>query len=163
MVRQPAGWRLFSLGLLVINVPALVRQWEQAEIGANERTAVADLIAIEQAVKTYHEAFGRWPEMLAQLGPAPPNQVSPEHAQLLSARLSSGVADGYRFRYRIVTGPGGVLQGFELGAVPETYGETGRRSFFLDAEGKLHAADKEGAPATGEDPIYQPPTPSGSQ
>lgn len=163
MVRQPSGWRLFSLGLLVMNVPALVQQWEQAELEANERTAVADLITIENAVAAYHHAFGRWPEMLAQLGPAPPNQVSPQRAQILSARLASGVADGYRFRYRIVTGPGGVIQGFELGAVPETYGKTGRRSFFVDTHGKLHAADKEGAPATAEDPIFHPPSSSGAQ
>ncbi len=81
MVRQPGGWHLFSLGLLVINVPALVKQWEEAELEANERATVADLVFIEQAIKSYHESFGRWPEALEQLGPAPPNEVSPERAQ----------------------------------------------------------------------------------
>jgi hypothetical protein len=162
VVLQPGGWRLFSLGLLVINVPALVQQWEEAALAANERTAVADLVFIEQAIKSYHESFGRWPDSLEQLGPAPPNEVSPERAQLLSERLASGATDGYRFRYRVVTGTNGQIEGFELGAVPETYGKTGRRSFFLDAQGKLHAADKEGAPATDDDPIFSsPPESSG--
>jgi hypothetical protein len=156
MVRQPDGWRLFSLGLLVINVPALVEQWEEAELEANERAAVADLVFIEQAIKSYHESFGRWPDALEQLGPAPPNEVSPERAQLLSTRLASGTTDGYRFRYRIVTGTNGLIEGFELGAVPDTYNKTGRRSFFLDSKGQLHAADKEGAPATADDPIFTP-------
>ncbi|MDE3136225.1 MAG: hypothetical protein KGL59_06605 [Acidobacteriota bacterium] len=161
MVRQPGGWRLFSLGLLVINVPALVEQWEEAALQANERTAIADLVFIEQAIKSYHESFGRWPDSLEQLGPAPPNDVSPERAQLLSDRLASGTTDGYRFRYLVVTGTNGQIEGFELGAVPETYGKTGRRSFFLDAQGKLHAADKDGAPATDDDPLYTPqPEPS---
>jgi hypothetical protein len=163
MVRQPSGWRLFSLGLLVINVPALVEQWKAAELGANERAAIADLVFIEQAIKTYHESFGRWPDALEQLGPAPPNEVSPERAQLLSDRLASGTTDGYRFRYRVVTGTNGQIEGFELGAVPETYGATGRRSFFLDAQGKLHAADKEGAPATADDPIFTPQPESSSE
>jgi hypothetical protein len=163
MVRQPGGWRLFSLGLLVVNVPALVRQWEEAELAANEHTAIADLVVIEQGIKAYHEAFGRWPEMLEQLGPAPPNEVSPERAQILPARLASGTADGYRFRYRIVTGTKGEVEGFELGAVPEHYGTTGRRSFFRDAKGQLHAADKEGAPATADDPIFRPGSDSSSQ
>ena len=156
MVRQPDGWRLFSLGLLVINVPALVKQWEEAELAANERAAVVDLVVIEQGVKSYQEAFGRWPERIEQLGPAPPNEVSPEQAQILPARLASGTADGYRFRYRIVTGTNGEIEGFELGAVPDQYGTTGRRSFFLDMKGQLHAADKEGAPATADDPIFTP-------
>jgi len=163
MVRQPGGWRLFSLGLLVINVPALVKQWEEAELEANERATVADLVFIEQAIKSYHESFGRWPEALEQLGPAPPNEVSPERAQILSARLASGTTDGYRFRYRIVTGTNGEIEGFELGAVPETYGTTGRRSFLLDIKGQLHAADKEGAPATVDDPIFTPRPESSSQ
>lgn len=163
LVHQPGGWRLYSLGLLVINVPALVKQWEAAELAANENAAIGDLLTIEQGVKTYHEAFGRWPQMLKELGPAPPNEVSPEHAQILSAGLASGTTDGYRFRYRLVSNDKGVIEGFELGAVPETYGKTGRRSFFLGMKGKLHAADKQGAPATGDDPIIQPPSESPSQ
>jgi hypothetical protein len=164
LVHQPQGWRLYSLGLLVINVPALVRQWEEAEIRANEQAAVVDLVSIEQAIKAYHNAFGAWPNSIKQLGPAPPNQVSPEHAQLLPERLASGTADGYRFRYRVVTGTGGAIEGFELGAVPEQYDKTGHQSFFLDKDGKLHAADKQGAPATDTDPIFRPPPePSSSQ
>jgi hypothetical protein len=163
MVRQPGGWRMYSLGLLVINVPALVQQWEEAEMAANEHTAIADLVVIEQAVKTYHNAFGRWPQMLAQLGPAPPNEVSPERAQILPARLASGAADGYKFRYRLVTGTNGEIEGFELGAVPERYGKTGRRSFFLDTKGQLHAADNAGAPATDSDPLFRPQSESSSQ
>lgn len=162
MVRQPAGWRLYSLGLLVINVPALIRQWEQAELEANEQTAVADLVVLEQAIQTYRRAFEQWPNSLAQLGPAPPNEVSPDHAQLVPARLASGETDGYRFRFHLITSPKGDIVGFDLGAVPQEYGKSGRRSFFLDSEGKLHAADKEGAPATSEDPVIGPPPSSSS-
>lgn len=158
LVRQPGGWRLFSLDLLVINVPALIKQWEAAQIQANEQVAIVDLFAIAQAIKSYHSTFGEWPNTLGQLGPAPPNEVSPEHAQLLPKEVASGTADGYRFRYRVVPGPHGQIQGFELGAVPEEYGKTGRRSFFLGQQGKLHAADKQGAPATAVDPVIPPPT-----
>jgi hypothetical protein len=163
LVHQPGGWCLFSLGLLVINVPTLVRQWEQAEMRANEQATMADLVTIGQAVKSYHNAFGKWPDSIGQLGPAPPNDVSPEHAQLLSQQLASGAADGYRFRYLVVTDDKGVIQGFELGAVPEQYDKTGLRSFFLDKDGKLHAADKQGAPATDADPVLAPPAEPSSQ
>jgi hypothetical protein len=157
LVHQPDGWRLYSLGLLVINVPALIRQWERAELQANEQTAIADLVVLEQAIKTYRQAFEQWPNSLAQLGPAPPHEVSPDHAQLVPERLASGETDGYRFRFHLITGPKGDILGFDLGAVPQQYGRSGRRSFFLDSEGKLHAADKQGAPATAEDPVIGPP------
>ena len=160
LVHQPDGWRLFSLGLLVINVPTLVRQWEDAAMQANQQAAMSDLQQIAQAIKSYQSTFGKWPDTIEQLGPAQPNQVSPEHAQLLSKKLASGVADGYRFRFRLVTGTNGQIQGFQLGAVPEQYGKTGRESYFLDEQGNLHAADLRGAPATGSDPIVKPPSQS---
>ncbi|MFZ0785093.1 MAG: hypothetical protein WAM67_04850, partial [Candidatus Acidiferrales bacterium] len=42
---------------------------------------------------------------------------------------------------------------FELAATPESYGKSGRRSFLLDADGKLHGADKNGQMATADDAI----------
>lgn len=162
LVRQPDGWHLFSLGLLVFNVPALVRQWQQAELQANEQAAMLDLISMKNAIEDYNNAFGKYPDTLQQLGPAPANGVSPEHAQILSARLASGTADGYRFRYSIVTGTGAVIKGFVLGAVPVEYGKTGRRSFYVGINGKLHAADNHGAPASAADPVITPPSESPS-
>lgn len=162
LVHQPGGWRLFSLGLLVINVPTLVRQWDDAAMQANQQAAISDLQQIAHAIKSYQSTFGKWPDTIGQLGPAEPQQVSPEHAQLVSKKLSSGVADGYRFRFRLVPGTNGKIQGFQLGAVPEEYGKTGRQSYFLDEQGKLHAADLRGAPATGTDPLVKPPSQSPS-
>lgn len=160
MVRQPSGWRLYSLGILVLDIPDLIQEWQVAEMQANEQETMNDLFVLYEAIKTYHDGFEQWPDQLGQLGPAPPNEVSPDHAQLVSAALASGTADGYRFRYTLVTGSKGQIQGFVLGAVPEKYGETGHRSFYLDAEGKLHGADHQGAPATAQDPVLNPPTSS---
>jgi len=41
----------------------------------------------------------------------------------------------------------------EIAASPEQYGKTGRRSFCMDARGKIHGADKQGRVATFEDPL----------
>ena len=160
LVHQPDGWRLFSLGLLVINVPTLVRQWEDAAMKANQQATVSDLLDSAQAIKSFHSTFSQWPDTLEQLGPAAPSQVSPQHAQLLSKELASGTTDGYRFRLRLVTGTDGKVVGFQLGAVPEQYGKTGRESYFVDEQGQLHAADLRGAPATGSDPIVKLPSQS---
>jgi hypothetical protein len=41
---------------------------------------------------------------------------------------------------------------FEATATPKTYGKTGRRSFFIDESGTVHAADRKGQPADSSDP-----------
>ena len=109
--------------------------------------------ATYEAIQTYHRAFGRLPESLAELGPAPKDQISPEQASLISAELAKGTQGGYEFRYRIVPDISGNDTQFELAATPKPYGTNGHRSFFLDASGKVHADDKRGSVATADDPL----------
>src|SRR6202041_126466 len=71
MVREGGSWRLLSLGLVLFDVPQLATQ---------EDTAIADLRALAEAIQTYRRAFGKLPESLEQLGPAPKDQISPDQA-----------------------------------------------------------------------------------
>jgi hypothetical protein len=41
---------------------------------------------------------------------------------------------------------------YELAATPLRYGRTGRRSFFRDSNGGLHAADRQGGVGSESDP-----------
>jgi len=150
MIRESGSWRLISLGLLVIDIPQLSRQWAANDLGAREDDALTNLRQIADAVHDYRKAWGKLPESLAQLGPAPKDQVSPEQASLVNEHLAEGSALGYEFRYRVV-GPAEGEASFEVTAQPEAYGKTGKRSFLLDAEGKIHAADRRGELATIED------------
>jgi hypothetical protein len=59
---------------------------------------------------------------------------------------SQGKLTGYRFAVRVKPG------GFEATAVPETFGVTGRRSFYVDESSVMRAADKGGLPASASDP-----------
>jgi hypothetical protein len=151
LVREGGGWRLISLGLVMLDIPQLSQQWAASAVQSHEDTAVANVRAIADAVHTYKEAWGKMPESLAQLGPAPKNQISPDQASLVSQQLASGSADGYKFRYRIVGNGEDNPESFEISAVPEDYGKTGARSFLLDSDGKIHAADHKGNVATAED------------
>lgn len=153
LVREGGDWKLLSVGLLLLDLPQLALQWEQADLEARENEAIAALRKIADALSTYQRAFGKLPESLAQLGPAQKGGISPEAAGLLDASLAAGSKGGYLFRYAIVppsTAAG--QQGFALAATPTEYGKTGRRSFFLDSSGTLRGADKRGAVATIEDP-----------
>jgi hypothetical protein len=153
MVREGNSWRLLSLGLVLFDVPQLAKQWAVADLQTREDTAIADLRALAEAIQTYRRAFGKLPESLAQLGPAPKDQISPEQAALVPADMAAGKHDGYLFRYRISPDPNGNDNDFELAATPEAYGKLGKRSFFLDTAGKVHGDDKRGKVAAVDDPL----------
>jgi|HubBroStandDraft_6_1064221.scaffolds.fasta_scaffold68403_4 hypothetical protein len=153
LVRQSGGWRLLSLGLVLFDVPQLSKEWAQQDLATHEEATVETLRSLAEAIQTYHNAFGKLPESLAQLGPAPKDQISPEQASLVPAGLAAGKQDGYLYRYRIAPDANGNDKNFELAATPESYGKIGKRSFFMDTDGKVHADDKHGAVATYEDPL----------
>jgi hypothetical protein len=152
LVRESGGWRLLSLGLVLLDIPQLAKQWAEADLRASEDTVMDALRTLAGAIQTYNRAFGKLPESLAELGPAPKDQISPEQASLVSAELASGQQNGYQFRYRIVPDPSGNDTKFELAATPEKSSQS-RRSFFLDATGKIHGAAKHGAVSTSDDPV----------
>jgi hypothetical protein len=153
MVREGGGWRILSIGLVVFDIRQLAARWAEDETQSREVDAIHAVLDLQTAIGTYQRAFDQFPESLQQLGPAPKNQVSPEQANLIPAQLASGSLNGYQFRYRIVDDTDGKPSGYEISAAPEAYGKNGRRSFFLDAAGKLHGGDKRGDFATADDPV----------
>lgn len=162
-VREGGNWKLISMGLIMLDVPAMAKQWEQADLDASEDAAIADLRTLAAALDTYRRAYGKLPDTLAHLGPAPPNGVSPEAASLVDADLAAGNKDGYTIRYTIKPGAGDLseeeatkAETFSLASTPKEYGKAGRRSFFLDSTGILRGADKQGGVATSTDPRIGP-------
>lgn len=164
LVREGGSWKVLSVGLILLDIPSMAKQWEQADLDAQEDDAIANLRALATALDTYRRAYGELPEMLKSLGPAAPSGVSPETAGLVDAGLAAGSKDGYTIRYAIVPASGNPpeedaikAETFVLSASPNEYGRTGRRSFFLDSTGVLRGADKQGGVATSTDPQIGPP------
>jgi len=153
LVLERGEWRLLSLGLVLLDIPQLSRQWAEGELAARENSSIAAVRELAEAIETYRRVYGKLPDSLAQLGPAPKNEISPEQASLVNEHLAAGNDGVYQFRYRIVPGAQEDTLAFELEAMPAAYGKTARRSLFLDATGQLHAADKGGAAATADDPV----------
>lgn len=131
--------RLFFAGLIAVVTVACNSQRPQEQsvmvTAANETAAMARLRAIVSAERLYQVDSGGDYGTLDQL---------------IQKRFvndpSGGKLTGYRFEVQTKAG------GFQVTAVPEKFGVTGTRSFYVDETNVVHAADKKGAPATASDP-----------
>jgi len=152
-VREDGEWKLLSLGLLLLDLPSLETEWDRAEIQPNELSAVESLKKIAEAIEAYRKTYTRLPESLANLGPPLHGAANGQAAGLVDSDLTTGMKNGYAFRYVIVGSSAlGAQAKFELAATPLNYGRTGLRSFFRDAGGALHGADRQGAIGNEMDP-----------
>jgi hypothetical protein len=172
MVREDGQWRLLSLGLLLLDLPALEVEWDSAESDANESNALDNLKKLAEAVEAYRRTYSSLPESLTSLGPAPPiapprTGVTPKSAAavpaathdaagLVDTDLASGNKDGYIFRI-VIAGAStlGAPAKYELAATPSAYGRTGKKSFFRDSDGIFHAGDHQGAVGSRSDPAIK--------
>jgi hypothetical protein len=152
-VREDGEWKLLSLGLLLLDLPALEIEWDAAEMDSTEGSAMEALKEIEEAVEAYRRKYSRLPDSLASLGPPLHGSATADAAGLIDSDLATGMKNGYSLRYVIVGASTlGAPAKYELSATPLHYGRTGQRSFFRDSNGGLHGADRKGAVGSDADP-----------
>ena len=153
LVREDGEWKLLSLGLLLLDLPALEVEWDVAEMETTERNAIEALNQVAKAIEAYRNKYSRLPESLANLGQPLHGAANGEAAGLLDSDLANGIKNGYAIRY-VIAGAStlGAPAKYEVAATPQQYGRTGRRSFFRDSNGGLHAADRRGAVGSETDP-----------
>ena len=153
LVREDGEWKLLSLGLLLLDLPALEVEWDTAEMESTEKGAIESLKRVSAAVEIYRNKYLHVPESLANLGPPLHGAANGEAAGLVDSDLANGMKNGYAIRYVIVGASAlGAPAKYELAATPLQYGRTGRRSFFRDSNAALHAADRRGAVGSEADP-----------
>jgi len=156
MVREDGEWKLLSLGVLLLDIPALEVEWDAAEIESTEEGAIDALKKIAAAVEAYRNKYSRLPDSLANLAPPLRGAPNADAAAMLEADLAAGTKNGYTLRYVIVGASTlGAPAKYELSATPLQYGRTGQRSFFRDANGVLHGADHKGAVGGPSDPAVE--------
>jgi hypothetical protein len=153
LVRENGEWKLLSLGVLLLDLPALELEWDAAEMENNERSAIDSLKKIVDAIESYRHTYTRLPQSLANLGPPLHGAATGEAAGLVDSELATEMKGGYSFRYVIVGGSSaGSEAKFEVAAKPSSYGRTGLRSFLRDSNGVFHGADHQGAVGSILDP-----------
>ena len=112
-------------------------------IGCNEVVAIQGLRTLAGAEYTYAATHGNGTYgSLAQLGAV----------GLITPSLTTGQLLGYSLTVTTTLGTPTTPPTFRISAVPQTYGTTGIRSFFVGTDGVIRGADHHGAPADENDP-----------
>ena len=153
LVRENGEWKILSLGLVLLDLPSLELEWDSAEADKNEQAAIESLKDLADAVEAYRRKYTRLPATLSSLGPPLHGEANAEADGLVDSEMSTGMKNGYSFRYVIVGASGlGAPAKYELAATPLVYGRTGRRSFFRDESGTPRGGDRKGAVGSASDP-----------
>src|SRR5579863_4282425 len=153
LVREHGEWKLISVGLVLLDLPSLAVEWDAAQIGETEKTAIESLKTIADAVEKYRRTYTRLPESLANLASPAKGAPTTEAAGLLDPDLAAGSRSGYNFRYVLASNSTlGAPAKYALAATPQVYGRTGKRSFLTEGDGVIHGADRQGGVGTVSDP-----------
>lgn len=137
VITSAAAVLLCAIIIPAIAIPNLLA----SRRAANEGSAMSAMRTIHGAEMTYAATTGRGRygtlQELAQ-------------ASLIDSSLASGQKTGYRFRITVTDSD------FSATAVPESYGSTGNRSFYVSSSGVLRAANKHGLEAGESDEAFDP-------
>jgi type IV pilus assembly protein PilA len=117
---------LIVIAIIVILISAAAPKFSQILMNAKETAAMRHIATIHTAQAQYSSQFGKYATSLAELGPPTSGTAGPAGSDLIPDDLAKGVKGGYKFTLE------GTPTGYKVTAVPEAYGNTGRRTFFSD-------------------------------
>ena len=135
--------------IAAIAMPNLLR----SIMAANEASAVQSLRTMISTSTLYDSTYGTYPQMLTYLGPSGNQLPWVEAADLIDARLATGVKSGYNFTWTPgPTDPSGHIVSFSVVAQPTYLNVTGQRTFYTDSTGVIRS-ESSGIATSSSSPI----------
>lgn len=117
---------LIVIAIILIIAAIAAPKLNVARMQAQEMAAVRTLTTIHVGETSYFSQFGKFAESLQQLGPPAGGAAGPAAADLIPGDLATGQKSGYVFTLTA------SKEGYAISAVPQIFGQTGRRTFFSD-------------------------------
>src|SRR6185437_13480058 len=117
---------LIVISIILIIAAIAVPKMNRTLMLAREQAAIRQIGTIHQGETQYYSEFGKYAQNLAQLGPPASGAPGPNAADIIPSSLANGKNSGYVFTLV------GTPTGYNVTAVPETFGGTGSRTFYSD-------------------------------
>jgi prepilin-type N-terminal cleavage/methylation domain-containing protein len=117
---------LIVIAIILIIAAIAAPKLNVARMQAQEMAAVRTLTTIHVGETSYFSQFGKFAESLQQLGPPAGGAEGPAAANLIPGDLATGQKSGYVFTLTA------TKEGYSISAVPQIFGQTGRRTFYSD-------------------------------
>ena len=133
---RQTGFSLIEL-LIVIAIIMVIgtiasTSYQKAQMFTRETAVTKELESIYGAQTLYFNSFNKYASNMSELGPPSSGTDGPQGASLIPKSLAEGTKNGYRFT---LTGNGNT---FSVTAVPEAFGSSGRRTFYMDQNKTIH-------------------------
>ncbi len=121
---------------------ATINEPEYLVCGNNEATIIQNIRIIQASEATFSSSFGA-----GNYG----NLFQLRSSNLIGSILASGQICGYNISIRTTNATKTAAPTYSINATPQTYPNTGIRSFYSDQNGIIRAADRQGLPADVND------------
>ena len=136
---------LIVIAIILIIAAIAVPKFNQQRMLANEMAVLRELDTFYNAQTQYYSQFGKYATVLTELGPPTSGAFGPNGADLIPKLLAEGSHNGYKYTMT------GTPSTFAIGAIPESFNNTGRRTFFMD-QTKSVKQNWSQEPATAQSP-----------
>ncbi len=128
--RRRRGFSLIELliviAIILVIITIAAPQYNKAMMASHETAAIQTIRTIYAMQTQYNSQFGKYAQSLTELGPPASGADGPAAAGLISKDLADGKKSGYVFT--VAANP----TGYVITAIPEAFGNTGRRTFYSD-------------------------------
>lgn len=136
---------LIVIAIILVIAAVAVPKFNQQRMLANESAVLREMETFYSAQTQYYSQFGKYATTLAELGPPTSGAAGPSGADLIPKVLTEGSHNGYKYTLT------GSPSAFAISAVPEAFGNTGRRTFYMDQTKTVHQ-NWSAEPATAQSP-----------
>lgn len=136
---------LIVIAIILIIAAIAVPKFNQQRMLANEMAVLRELETLYNAQTQYYSQFGKYATTLTELGPPTSGAAGPNGADLIPKLLAEGAHNGYKYTMT------GAQSTFAVSAQPDSFGNTGRRTFYMD-QTKVVKQNWSQEPATAQSP-----------